>query len=276
MLLARKLSIDKYAREARAWRNHARFDFEAARILFTHKSSIVLCFPAATLGHHALEMYLKTALICEGFTIFDPKKIRLLDPSIKLTADDCAWGHDLIALGKLLAGKRPDFDLSEQLAVNYWYHKLPKNVERGLEMVESRIRDQFSRHAGRLGVQFGAHLLCRARNAMKPTDPLDSNRHLWQSVLLITNATLLGLVLIWLPSFRPVLIVVAFTIFFGKFLFGVAVAYCVYRVLQQCRFPRWANLTAAVVLCIGVCGFVQGLSESHNLVRIINSIPAKE
>lgn len=126
--------IDKYAREPRVWRDHAKFEYQAARILFTQESSIVLCFPAATLGHHSLEMYLKAALVCEGFTIFDPKNIKYLVPPATLRKDECAWGHDLLVLAKLLASKRPDFDLSSHLKMHYWYHKMPMSVEQGLAM----------------------------------------------------------------------------------------------------------------------------------------------
>jgi hypothetical protein len=57
-------------------------------------------------------MYLKTALICEGMTVFDPQQIPLLDPAVGLQKPDCVWGHDLVSLAKKLSTKRPDFDLS--------------------------------------------------------------------------------------------------------------------------------------------------------------------
>jgi hypothetical protein len=128
---------DKYAKDARAWRDLARFTYTASRTLFTSDNNIVLCFPAATLGHHALEMFLKAALICEGFTVFNPSKIKELDPSVSLTAADCAWGHKLVVLARQLARKRPDFDLSDTTKITgYWYYKLPMTVERGFAMFD--------------------------------------------------------------------------------------------------------------------------------------------
>jgi hypothetical protein len=35
-----------------------------------------LLFPAATLGHHALEMYLKAAPISNGRTVFNPNELK--------------------------------------------------------------------------------------------------------------------------------------------------------------------------------------------------------
>jgi len=48
-------------------------------------------------------MHLKAALICEGCTVFDPKKINDLDKSVKLKPSDCAWGHNLVKLARQLA-----------------------------------------------------------------------------------------------------------------------------------------------------------------------------
>lgn len=60
-----------------------------------------LWFPAAILGHQALEMFLKGALIRAGFEI----------------SYQDAWGHDLAGLAEKLAKRHPDFpaDLIEQL-----------------------------------------------------------------------------------------------------------------------------------------------------------------
>ena len=69
-------------------------------------------FPATVLGHHALEMYLKAALIRSGMTACNPRKIKFLDSSIGITKQECAWGHDLIALAEELARIRPDFNTS--------------------------------------------------------------------------------------------------------------------------------------------------------------------
>ncbi len=50
-----------------------------------------MCFEAAPVAHHALEMFLKAALINEGYTIFNPNKLSQLDPSEKLDEAHCAW-----------------------------------------------------------------------------------------------------------------------------------------------------------------------------------------
>src|SRR5450755_1071146 len=54
-------------------------------------SNLFVYVTAATLGHHALEMYLKSALICEGMTVFNPVILKSLDPGYALTRSNCAW-----------------------------------------------------------------------------------------------------------------------------------------------------------------------------------------
>ncbi len=94
-----------------------------------------LIFAAATLGHHALEMYLKAALIYEGATVFDPNKIRRLDPTVKLRETDCAWGHNLVTLARRLAARRPDFDLKAQMDTLVPWHKSARvTVDQGFEL----------------------------------------------------------------------------------------------------------------------------------------------
>jgi hypothetical protein len=63
--------LDRYAKNARAWKDSADIAYRAATHLFETRD-LLLIFPAATLGHHVLEMYLKAALICEGCTVFQP------------------------------------------------------------------------------------------------------------------------------------------------------------------------------------------------------------
>jgi hypothetical protein len=65
--------------------------------------------------HHALEMFLKAALISEGYTIFNPKKLSQLDPSETLDEDHCAWNHNLVDLARMLSAKSSKFDLSAEL-----------------------------------------------------------------------------------------------------------------------------------------------------------------
>ena len=60
-------------------------------------------------------MYLKSALIVKGCTVFDPAKLKKLDPTITLAPGDCAWGHELVKLATQLKQRSPDFDLAKQL-----------------------------------------------------------------------------------------------------------------------------------------------------------------
>jgi hypothetical protein len=135
------LQLDKYARDFRLWRDWAAIDYQAASILFgTHDP--FLLFPAATLGHHALEMYLKSALVVNGLTIFDPKKVKLLDPQVNLVAADCAWGHDLVELAKRLAQRSGTFDPSRQMGiVGYLAMKEPMTIEEGLSIFDPFFRE---------------------------------------------------------------------------------------------------------------------------------------
>jgi hypothetical protein len=134
--MAKRLQLDKYASDPKPWRQYAQFNLDASRVLFTHEASITLCFPAAALGHLALESFLKTALICEGMTIFDPKKLRLLDSNVCLDEANCAWGHSLVALARQLNTKRSDFDLSAHLEMHYWFHKMPMTIGAGFAMFD--------------------------------------------------------------------------------------------------------------------------------------------
>jgi len=128
--------VDKYARNERAWRDFAQFKYFASTALFTNGNPI-LVFAAATLGHHALEMYLKAALICEGLTVFDPKKIKGVSPALGLKASDCAWGHGLVKLAEKFAARRPDFDLKEVMSIaGYWTHKMPMTVKQGFALFD--------------------------------------------------------------------------------------------------------------------------------------------
>jgi HEPN domain-containing protein len=91
--------IDVYAQDAREWRMAAEGTLQAATLLFNLNNPAVW-FSASILGHHALEMLLKSALIQEGYTVVPGKP-----------EDGFVWGHDLEELAKLLASKRSDFSL---------------------------------------------------------------------------------------------------------------------------------------------------------------------
>jgi hypothetical protein len=57
--------LDKYARDFGLWRDWATINYQAAKKLFESGDPFRF-FQAATLGHHALEMYPKSALNCIG------------------------------------------------------------------------------------------------------------------------------------------------------------------------------------------------------------------
>jgi hypothetical protein len=55
--MAKRLTIDKYATDAKTWRIYAQVNLDASRVLFRHEAALTPCFPAATLGHHAIEPF---------------------------------------------------------------------------------------------------------------------------------------------------------------------------------------------------------------------------
>lgn len=67
-------------------------------------------------------------------TAFDPKKIKSLDPSVGLKSDDYGWGHYLVALARMLALMRPDFDLSAEIHLRTSALRMPMTVEQGFEL----------------------------------------------------------------------------------------------------------------------------------------------
>jgi hypothetical protein len=127
-----KVTLDKYARDARAWRDFARRDYSAALYLL-NSDNVFLYFTAGTLAHHALEMYLKAALICEGLTVVSPK----LAPSLGLKPADCLWGHNLVWLAIELSKRRPEFDVSAELNVpGYVFQEAPMMLKQGFELFD--------------------------------------------------------------------------------------------------------------------------------------------
>jgi hypothetical protein len=130
------MKLDRYARDYALWRDSASINYTAAKTLFETADPFLL-FPAATLGHHALEMYLKAGLIANGMTVFNPNDLRKLDAGITLSAPDCAWGHNLVALAETLAQRNRAFDLSKELAVvGYLTMKEPMMVKEGLAIFD--------------------------------------------------------------------------------------------------------------------------------------------
>src|SRR5437762_12653986 len=83
-------------RETRKY-GDAEATFRAAKLLFEHPD-LSFWFSASVLGHHALEMLLKSALIRVGCIVSRGKP-----------EDGYVWGHDLEKLAPLLASKRQDF-----------------------------------------------------------------------------------------------------------------------------------------------------------------------
>jgi hypothetical protein len=83
--------LDKYAKDDRAWRDCAKINYAASAHLF-NSSNLFLFFPAATLGHHGLEMYLKAALICEGMTVFESCHPQVSRPGLCTQAVELCLG----------------------------------------------------------------------------------------------------------------------------------------------------------------------------------------
>jgi hypothetical protein len=129
--------LDKYASDPQAWREFAEGDYAASALLFTSDNPF-LWFAAATLGHHALEMFLKAALICEGMTVFNPRKISKTNSVVTLKPEDCVWGHNLLCLAQMLGRKRPEFDLSAVIKTPYYYAAVSGllTVELGFEIFD--------------------------------------------------------------------------------------------------------------------------------------------
>lgn len=129
-------AIDKYARDYALWLDSAAINCSAATTLFDTGDPFLM-FPAATLGHHALEMYLKAALIANGMTVFNPRDLKNLDSSVSLSESDCAWGHNLVKLAETLALRNAAFDSSKQLAVvGYVTIKEPLTIKEGLAIFD--------------------------------------------------------------------------------------------------------------------------------------------
>lgn len=83
---------EKYSTDAETWLQWADHTHAGARTLF-ESDNPVLWFSAAILGHQALEMYLKAALIRQGH---------------RVGCED-VWGHDLVELARRLQAKVSSF-----------------------------------------------------------------------------------------------------------------------------------------------------------------------
>jgi|SRR5579863_4599975 len=129
--------LDKYATDAQAWRDFAEINYAASALLFGSDRPF-LWFAAATLGHQALEMFLKAALIREGMTVFNPKNISKANPVMALKSEDCVWGHKLLNLAQTLGRKRPEFNLSAVIRTPHYFaaESMFLTVERGFEIFD--------------------------------------------------------------------------------------------------------------------------------------------
>ncbi|HTQ96280.1 MAG TPA: hypothetical protein VMH89_05715 [Candidatus Acidoferrum sp.] len=129
------MSLDRYARDARSWRDWGKINYTAAKYLFASGNPF-LYFPAATLGHHALETYLKALLIFEGMTVFNPEAVHKLDPAMGIKSTDCVWNHDLVFLAKAVAAKRADFNLNAEIDAFCLLLKMPMKVLKAFELFD--------------------------------------------------------------------------------------------------------------------------------------------
>jgi hypothetical protein len=129
--------LDKFARDARTWRDVARINHAAAVELFQSENNIITCIPAATLAHLTLEMFLKAALLVEGMTVFDPKCVKRLDPSLGLSQKDCVWGHCLVEHAKRLSERNPKFDLTDTTKIPFYFpHEGPMTLQAGFAIFD--------------------------------------------------------------------------------------------------------------------------------------------
>jgi hypothetical protein len=103
--MGKKLTLDKYARDAHAWRQAADLYYTATATLY-ESNNLFMYLPAATMGHHTLERYLKAALISAGVTVC-PDKVA---DANGISKADYVWGHKLTDLAKMLRKKRATFD----------------------------------------------------------------------------------------------------------------------------------------------------------------------
>ena len=116
-----------YEQDSREWRMASECTFSGALELFRSRNPFVW-FPAALLGHFALEQLLKSALLESGCRI---EKFR--------NRAGNAWGHNLVELAEVLASKRPDFPIAvyPDLAVfDAFFEELryPRALEKVMEL----------------------------------------------------------------------------------------------------------------------------------------------
>ncbi len=126
---------EPYRRNAKAWRVNAEFALYSSKILFETRNPTTW-FSAAILGHHALEMLLKSALVCEGFTVAKGEP-----------QHGFAWGHRLVELARLLVSRRREFPFDKSATVlarfDAFFDELryPSDLEKVEELSEEDKHD---------------------------------------------------------------------------------------------------------------------------------------
>jgi HEPN domain-containing protein len=129
---------DKYLNDPTAWFQRAQGTLRASKMLFGLGDPL-LFFPAALLGHDALEMFLKAALIRQG---------------LKVDSSNGVWGHDLLELSKQFASigkiQFPDHFFAVLKVFNDYFEELRypqqlKNVE-GLGQQEGEDLEEANRY----------------------------------------------------------------------------------------------------------------------------------
>jgi hypothetical protein len=111
--MGKKLTLDKYASDAHAWRQAGDLYYTATATLY-ESNNLLMYLPAATMGHHTLERYLKAALISVGMTVC-PHDVAAANGIGKA---DYEWGHKLTDLAKKLRKKRPTFDPDVDIGIS--------------------------------------------------------------------------------------------------------------------------------------------------------------
>jgi hypothetical protein len=130
--MAKSRALDPIAQDCVAWCIYAEMDYRVARTLFNSGDSM-LYFAAMTIGHHAVELYLKGALIKLGMKACDPKKAA----SFGIQTKDCVWGHGLYDLGVVLATKSHGFNLSTAIDVSgFPVVNAPTTIGEGLKFFD--------------------------------------------------------------------------------------------------------------------------------------------
>src|ERR1700735_1131749 len=88
------------------------------------------------------------------------------------------------------------------------------------------------------------------------------------SVVMIVVCIALGIFLVWIVNVGWFLEVVATIIVFASLAPAVFFGYVVYIFLET-KFPRWASVTASVILGLAIFLAVSELTRSHKLIRDI-------